>query len=329
MQYAYIKSRPLNVEEKRRLRISVGIELRLKGTVRHPSRSRIANQLVGFINNPDDGAKNELVNWLFSYGSPKLLGRLANSLASHKTGRQDLEAIKRTGAGRLLPREYITPDFQRIQTSEHPRTALVCFTGNSFRLNMPLQLFHCLVADQFDLIFYLRDPEKQLFTQGIGGVATSLDGLIAELRRQIPAGCHIAAISTSSGGYAAMRFAEEAGAARLAIFSPPLTFRNVPSVSGPARIAPDNARIFFARENKRDVRFASDWGGTGYASAIRWIDTDSHGTLKHVFGRGESRALIKWLRGEADSIQYKKLGKRRSEILRNAVSRLLRFDFRN
>lgn len=329
MQYEYFKSRPLNEDEKRRLRISVGAGLRLSGAIQHPCKSRIANQLVAFINKPNDMARNELLSWLLSYGSPMLLGNLIGSLARHKTRRRELEVIRRADVDQILPREYITPDFQKIQISAQPQSALVCFTGNAFKMNMPLQLFHCLTAGQFDLIFYLRDAEKQHFTQGIKGLASSMDGLIAELQRQIPPACHIAAISTSSGGYAAARFAEAAGVRRLAMFSPPLKFKDIPAVSGPAQIQPDDTRIFFARTHEKDIRFAADWNGTGYSTSIKWFNTNSHGTLKYLFKMDEMQALIDWLRGGKDTIPYGKLGMRRSEALMGAVSRLFRFDFRN
>lgn len=329
MQYAYLKSRPLNEEERRRLRISVGTALRLKGAITRPCRNRISSQLAAFLDKPSDGVKNELLSWLLSYGSPQLLDILLDSLAAHGTRRRELAAFSQAGSRHLLPREYITPDFQRVQNAAQPQTALVCFTGDSLRLNMPVQLFHSHVAGRFDLILYLRDAEKQLFTRGIQGMAASMDELFAELRRHIPAGCHLAVLSASSGGYAAARFAEAAGARRLAMFSPPLKFRDVAAVSGPARMPPSDARIFFARTNEGDVRFASDWAGTGYADAIRWFDTSSHGTLKYLFAQGESQSLVDWLRGGADAIPYRKLGRRRSTTLRTAFSRLLRFAIRN
>lgn len=327
MQYTCFKPEPLSEEEKRRLRISVGTKLRLRGTVSRPSRSRIANQLVEFIQDPYDNVKNELLSWLFSYGSPELLGRLIESLARKKTNHRELHALLRGGTGSLLPREYITPYLQKVQIRPDPKTALVCFTGNAYRMNLPVQLFHCLAAGQFDQIFYLRDPEKKFFTQGLRGLSTSLDGLIAEIRRQIPPDSHVAVISTSGGGFAAVRFAEAARASRLAMFSPILKTKDDVAVSGPAKISPADTRIFFAIDYERDVAFASDWAGTGYATSIRWFDSDSHGTLRYLFNHGQVQPLIDWLRGGKDVIPYGKLGKPLHKRLGKAL--LSRFNFRN
>lgn len=312
MSYSHIKSRPLNDEEKKRLRISIGTELRLKGIIRRPSTSQIASQLTDYLESPRDDVRPELLNWLFSYGTPGLLAHLIDSVARLHLKRPSLQAMLRAGKERILPREHITPEIQKIQTKPHPKSALVCFTGHAQRLNLPVQLVHFLAADQFDLIFYLRDPDKKFFAQGISGLSKSLDQLIADLRQQIPVDCHVAVLSTSGGGYAAARFAEEAGASRLAMFSPLLKIKNVAAISTPARMMPENVRIFFARGNPNDVLFASEWGITDYALGIRWFNTNTHGTLRYLFSSGHLKELFDWLLGGPDLIPYTRLSDKMS-----------------
>ena len=220
MNYSYIKCKPLNKEEKRNLYISVVTQRHLINPNLASSKKRLVNSLLSFLLFPNTNFNSNLVSWLLSYGSPQLIQKLISELS--RTGVDTkiitLDTIKNADPEHILLKEYITPDIQIIQTVPHPKTALVCFTGNALNLNIPLQLFHILVHDQFDLIIYLRDPERQRFTKGLHGVAQNQAELNIFLRNQIPRNCHISVVSTSSGGYAAINFAEEVRANRVALF---------------------------------------------------------------------------------------------------------------
>ena len=146
----------------------------------------------------------------------------------------------------------------------------------------------------------MRDFEKQHFTDGIRNIAQSLKELNEVLSNQIPADCHIAVLGTSSGGYAAARFAEDVCANRLVMFSPPLIFKNVAAINKSTKMCLDNVRIFLGGRNKHDRKLASEWGNTDYASSIRWFNTTSHGTLKYLFKSGQIGALFEWLLGGAE-----------------------------
>lgn len=296
MQYSYVKSGPLSDEEKRRLRVTVGAYLRLAGVIRHPSQRPLVNLLLALLT-PQTRADPRVLDWLIAYGTPRLIARLREALVGGGSEQWAIRALLRIPTDQLLPREYITPDYQQFQTRSHPRTALVCFTGNALRLNVPVQLFHCIAANRFDLIIYLRDFKRCSFTQGIPGIARDQDELHALLRSRIPMDCRIAVIGTSGGGFAAVRFAERVGAERLAMFSPPLRLKDERAVEGEARVPPENVRIYFAGMNQGDRAFASDWSSTGYASSTRLFATDSHGTLRYLLGCEQGDALLNWLLG--------------------------------
>ncbi len=122
------------------------------------------------------------------------------------------------------------------------------------------------------------------------------------MRKQIPADCHITVLSTSSGGYAAARFAEEVVVDRLALFSPPLMFKGVAAVNGAKIMNPDNARLFFASRHAADKQLANQWRGTAYAPSIRLLNSDSHGTLYTVLDEGYFDDLLAWLLGGANLV---------------------------
>jgi hypothetical protein len=300
VQYTYYKSAPLNDEERRRLRVSVATERCLAGNADCSGRAQLVGSLCGLLSGTVRTANPQLANWLLAYGTPKLIARLKRVSAQAGYGQWLSRAIARIDMSHLLTREHISPDYQRFQTKSSPRSALVCFTGSAQKLSVPVQLFHGFVAGRFDLVLYLRDVNKQFFTQGIRGIAPDMPGLFAYLRNQIPADCHLAVLSASGGGYAAVRFAEAAGAHRLAMFSPPFKFKDVAAVDGSARLQPDTACLYFGRANQKDAQYAADWAETDYAQCIRWFETGSHGTLRHVFECGQADALIGWLLGSGE-----------------------------
>jgi len=320
VEYSYIKSRLLNDEEKRRLRISIGTELRLSGVIRHPSQRSLVRSLLELLSAPHARVNPQLLDWLLAYGTPRLIARLGASSVGARHATWMLRAIQRIRPQQLLPREYISPDYQRFQSGPHPRNALVCFTGSALRLSVPVQLFHCLAVEQFDLIIYLRDFNKQFFTQGIPGVACNQAELNAFLRSQIPMDCPIAVLSTSGGGYAAARFAEEVHADRLVMFSPPFKFKDVGAVGESAVIPAENVRIYFGSRHQSDGQYASDWARTGYASSIRWFDTKSHGTLRFLLECGQSDALFGWLLGGAELFGV--LRRRPIDLLKSLAARM-------
>lgn len=300
MQYDYLKTRPLNEDERRRLRVAVGSALRMRRAVERPSRQRLVHEVLALLENPGQGAKPQVLYWLLCYGNPIMLAHLITALQGTMPREPELRALLHADPAQLLPREHISPDFQRVQNSPKPKTALICFAGNAHKLNIPVHLFHCLVTARFDLIFYLRDFDKQRFTHGIAGMASDLAGLSQSLRRQIPEDCRIAVVGTSAGGYAAAQVAENLGAGRLALFSPPLLFKGVAAAGRPARLPGQCVRLFFAEDNKLDRQLARDWSETDYASSIRWMDTDTHGTLRQLLADGRFNQFLDWMLGSAD-----------------------------
>ena len=297
MQYRYIKSQPLGAEEKQRLRVAVGLELRMKGIIRQPPRSSLARQLLAMLEQIELPAKEELRGWVFSYCRPSFFAELFNAVAEDEVPHPDFNILRVAGLDKLLPREYITPDFQCVQKTLKPQNALVCFTGNGQRLNLPMQLFHCLAMDYFDQIFYLRDRGKNFYTQGMPDIFPDFDSLALAVRAEIPLDCHVAVFGCSSGGHGAALFAEAVGVDRVALFSPPLTYRGVPSLSKHSRMRAQNVKVFFAGRNALDNKLAAAWRHTAYAPTLILLDTESHGTVRYLYGGDKLRPLLNWLSG--------------------------------
>ena len=261
---------------------------------------RLIQELLYFFSFPTANVDNKVIDWALCYTSPRILRKLISALADERSEKGALGLIKQIDPSLLLPREHITPDFQRFQRSfSRPKTALVCFTGNGQKLNIPVQLFHILVIRTFDLVVYLRDDNKQQFIHGIPGLGTSLEELGGALQRIIPQDCHIAILSTSSGGLAASRIAEELCAHRMALFSPGFTFKKNLAIKDITKTSSENVRLFFARNHSGDAKLAELWKKSHLSDSIQWLETSTHGTLAHLVYAGNFRALAQWLAGPA------------------------------
>ena len=121
MNYSYIKSRPLNDNEKRNLYISVATQLHLTNPNLESSQNRRVNSLLSFLSSPNTKINRNWVNWLLSYGKPRLIQELISSLSrTADTNQIVLDTIKNANPRHLLSKEYILPDIQRIQIKPHP-----------------------------------------------------------------------------------------------------------------------------------------------------------------------------------------------------------------
>jgi hypothetical protein len=317
VEYNYIKCRQLNRKEKNRLRLAIQIDRRLRLSVAHEEpfklevvaskkrarsdskmRSPIVEELLEVFLRPTPELNRTLVDWALCYAPPRLLSQLIVALAAFPPHAGPLGILAQANPSLLLPRDYIVPDFQRFQrSSQKPKTALLCFTGNALRLNLAVQLFHTLAVRHFDLIVYLRDDRKQRFVFGIPGLGKNLEELGATLQSITPSGCHTSVLSASSGSVAASRIAEAMGAKRMALFSPELTYEGASAIGGYANLNPDQARLYFARDNPTDRGLAAQWDGSHLSDSIRWLDTSSHATLSHMVYGGEFPSLAAWLSG--------------------------------
>lgn len=298
--YEAIKNTPLTQDERRRLRTIVSVQMRLKGMIGSGSGDNVlTRKILHFLEAPETKGSAELLNWLLAFAPPALLQEMwRRTPGVQSTVLGDLEVVRQAGVTRLLPRDYISPELQRWQTSTSPHNTLVCFTAKAGKVNIPVQLFHSLVADKFDLIYYLRDPEKRFFTDGIPGIATNTGELCDYLRAHIPESSRISVLGVSSGGYVATDFARQVAVDRLTLFSPPLTYNDATVISNKMATPASRARIYFAKCHKRDREWAREWKRTKYKSAIKWIKTDSHGTLDHLYRHGDFEEFLAWMSGK-------------------------------
>ena len=302
MSYSYIKTSPLNTKEKQRLRTSIGTELRLQHLIQNPSQHILINFLINLCKDPLGNIHDEAIDWLLSYGRPTLIKKFIDALSTIDTKNTTLNTIKYGNKDHILLRDYINPDIQKIQLQAKPKTALICFTGGAHKLNMPIQLFHFLAAHRFDLIFYLRDFTQQAFTSGISTIASNIHELSVVLRESIPPDCSIAVLGASTGGYASACLSEAIPINRLALFSSPFLFNGIPAMHQ-FRIPPEQVKLYFAANNTMDNKFASRWANTKDVSSLRWIITDTHGTLRYLFLCGHLDVLFNWLLGISASME--------------------------
>jgi len=223
-------------------------------------RTDLIADLVALARDPVWCYKRQAFIWALSYGRPVLLQRLITSAAGRDTGVWNLKLLQRGRADLVLPRERYVPAYQVVRNSQgKPRNALVCVTGNSDRLNMPVQLFHFSVADSFDLLVYLRDPNRTLYGSGVPGLGTSMEEVGDALTEWIPGDCVVSVLSTSAGGLAAAHLANRLRADRAALCSPPRLSRSPAALREPALDRVGQCRIFFARANSGDVERAGEW----------------------------------------------------------------------
>jgi hypothetical protein len=328
LEYRYLKDALIPAERKR-LTTAISAERRLTGRTDTRSRHMIANKLVDATRGETraTGLDPELVDWLLSYGRPNLIQAFLNQCPFDPRDHFSLGVLQAAEPTMLLPRDYIAPHFQSWQKRPQARHALIAFAGNAQRLNMPVQLFHSLFYRSFDLIFYLRDPSRQRFSQGLPGLGTTFDELCRFLRRRIPEDCAISVLGTSAGGYAAAALANRMEVARVALFSPPAVFEPGPAVGRHPTTPAGHAAVFFATRNATDHELAKGWTGNPYAQSIRWVDTTSHGTLAVLVSSGATERLIAWLRTEAPAREL--LGERRgirpiAEKIRTLFARAMR-----
>jgi hypothetical protein len=296
VQYSYFKQTKLNEVEKSRLRLSIHTE-RCLASSQKQSAKILTNALIQLFSHLDKNHDPNLIDWILSYGHSQLMSRLLHSLAEVEPQQRSLRLIKSANDADLLPREYISPDIQIIQSTPHPKTALICFCGGAHRLNMPLQMFHFLAAKQFELIIYLRDFQKQSFNFGITGIAKNFPELALFLRQQVPSNCHVAVLGTSTGGFAAARLTEQLQVNRLAVFSSPFMFNNIDALTRPGDLSLEKVRLYFANDNSHDIKFADRWRKNGFDSCCHWFTTEDRGTLRNLFLQDKMDMFLKWMLG--------------------------------
>lgn len=315
MAYEFRKSRPLNDRELRRLRFSVRLAMKLReaGEGAPPRltvepamrpggarRQRLLRDLFFAGAGAEAPVSATVLDWALCYTPPRVLVRLFATLCGGAAAGPVIDAVAATDPGLLLAREHITPDYQAFRhvRNEAPRV-VVCFTGNAYKLNVPVQLFHCLAVKAFDQLVYLRDDRKQQFVDGVPGLGDDPDALADALAERIPRGAHVAIVATSSGGLAATRTADRLGAARVALFSPTFSYRGESAEAAARRLDPANVRLYLAAGNTMDAGLARAWSASGLAGAIREVDSASHGTLSYLVRTDLAGELLGWLAGES------------------------------
>ena len=286
---------PLAAEARQRLRVNHKLQRHLREpTTADPAEGGLPSRLVRVLDGPANAADRLLWEWLYCYAGSEVLRRLLRD--GTRSLLPDLE-LKLPDAGalqHLLPQERFTPALQVYATSDGPRT-LVCFTGNGQKLNVPVQLFHLLACPWFDRVIYLRDAQRQNLTQGIPGLAPDFDGLVDVLSRHMPAQAQISVLSVSSGGYAAMRYAQRVPVHRVALFSSPLIVRERSSIDERVQLELSRLRLYFGDSCHFDKKLRAPWKKTVYRHCFHLIETESHATLTYLLANGAYEELFAWL----------------------------------
>lgn len=260
--------------------------------------ARLVRDLVAFAREPLRENQESVFKWAMNYGSPALVRRLIKSLAASRPEHWALKIMAQSDSDLLLPRDHMTPDVQIMQTSAcSPKNALICFTGNSLKLNMPVQLFHCAVVGKFDLLIYLRDKERKRYAAGIPGLGESLEELATGLADRLPRGnCRVSVLGTSGGGVAASCVANKLHARRLALFSPPSLSKSPCPAPFLSVKNVNDVRVFFARRHPEDQRRAGEWRKhVSGLPQIEWLNTTDHGTLHELAATEGLDTIGDWL----------------------------------
>lgn len=294
-RYRRFLAGPLSDEARQRLRINA----KLRRYLREPALSERHHagypiRLIAALTGPPQAADRILWEWLYCYASADVLRRLLRNGAGTLLPDVDVRLRDPQALDHLLPQERFTPDVQVYIRSDGPRT-LVCFTGNGLKLNLPVQLFHLVACEWFDRVIYLRDAERQHFTNGIAGLASGFDALVDLVGSHLAPRAVVSVLAASSGGHAAMRYAQKVQAQRVALFSPPMIFRDRSSIDDRNPLDPDRLRLYFADACPIDKKFIAPWKKTQYRRSFQMISTKTHATLSHLLTHGGIDEMFAWL----------------------------------
>lgn len=287
---------PLSADVRPRLRVNA----RLQRHVRDPHRAARAPaagllaRLLRVLDEPPRADDRILWDWLYCYASSDVVRRLVRDGQRPLLPDMDLRLADAAALDHLLPQERFTPALQTYVRSEGPRT-LICFTGNGQKLNVPVQLFHVLACPYFDRVIYLRDAQRQNLTQGIPGLASDFDELVDVIGSHLPPNPQVSVISASSGGFAAMRYAQRVPVHRVALFSAPMFAKERSSLDERVQLDLSRLRLYFGESCRIDKKFRAPWKKTVYRHCFHLIETESHATLTHLLANGSIHELLGWL----------------------------------
>lgn len=88
--------------------------------------------------------------------------------------------------------------FSKDPTKQHKKI-LVCFTGQSGMMDMPIPCFHSIAHYVFDTVVYIYDPERNHYADTLEGIKTAIDKLCTHLASE-----HVYFTGVSAGGAAAL-----------------------------------------------------------------------------------------------------------------------------
>jgi hypothetical protein len=102
-------------------------------------------------------------------------------------------------------------------------TAVLVFTGSNDAVSMPLALFDRYLAPLPITTIYLKDFRRLRFLRGVGSLGEDMPATLAGVRRLLDRRGvkHLCAIGNCDGGFAAIRYGVELGAARILAFGAP------------------------------------------------------------------------------------------------------------
>lgn len=120
-----------------------------------------------------------------------------------------------------IPELSFLPIQQLYLSKEVPNNILLCFTGRTGRLNMPLPIFHSLTSKHFDCIVYLYDP----FNDYYSSVEHTIKLAVDNIKNKWPA-AKLSSLSTSTGGIMAHKLGSAYESMKKLSFSPLLSKSN-------------------------------------------------------------------------------------------------------
>lgn len=287
---------PLSADARQRLRVNARLQRHVRDPDtegRTPATGLLA-RLLRVLDDPPRADDRILWDWLYCYASSDVLRRLVRQGQRPLLPDMDLRLPDAAALDHLLPQERFTPALQTYVRKDGPRT-LICFTGNGQKLNVPVQLFHLLACPWFDRVIYLRDAQRQNLMQGIAGLASDFDELVDVIGSHLPPKPQVSVISASSGGFAAMRYAQRVPVHRVALFSAPMYAKERSSIDERVQLDLSRLRLYFGASCRIDKKFRAPWKKTVYRHCFHLIETESHATLTHLLANGSIHELLGWL----------------------------------
>jgi hypothetical protein len=188
------------------------------------------------------------------------------------------------------------------EPTKQSKKILVCFTGQTGMMDMPIPCFHSVAHHVFDTIVYIYDPERNRYIERLGDVKTAIEKLCTKLESE-----QIYFAGVSDGGAAALWMHLQSPHSKGVLATSPTIRTHQGLIELLADASKEHwsaARIFFAtgnaidRENHRLVNSRLDFETqTNQIFNLNWA-SQAHASLGTLTSLGCLGNQLLWLRSQ-------------------------------